>query len=29
MKIVVTGAVGHIGSYIIRELPIKFPKAEY
>jgi UDP-glucose 4-epimerase len=28
MKIVVTGAVGHIGSYIIRELPIKFPKAE-
>jgi UDP-glucose 4-epimerase len=25
MKIIVTGAIGHIGSYIIRELPNKFP----
>ena len=28
MKIVVTGAVGHIGSYLIRELPNQFPGAE-
>lgn len=28
MKIVVTGAIGHIGSYIIRNLPIEFPDAE-
>lgn len=28
MKIVVTGAVGHIGSYMIRELPNQFPGAE-
>lgn len=27
-KIVVTGALGHIGSYIIRELPNAFPRAE-
>jgi UDP-glucose 4-epimerase len=28
MKIVITGAVGHIGSYIIRELGIRYPKSE-
>jgi UDP-glucose 4-epimerase len=28
MKIVVTGALGHIGSRLIRELPVVFPEAE-
>ncbi len=28
MKIVVTGALGHIGSYLIRDLPLHFPDAE-
>jgi nucleoside-diphosphate-sugar epimerase len=28
MKIVITGALGHIGSYLIRELPAYFPDAE-
>ena len=28
MKIVVTGALGHIGSKLIRELPVAFPGAE-
>lgn len=28
MKIVVTGALGHIGSYVIRQLPISFPGSE-
>ena len=28
MKIVVTGAIGHIGSYIIRHLAVQFPGAE-
>ena len=28
MKIVVTGAVGHIGSYLIRDLAFQFPGAE-
>ena len=28
MKIVVTGAIGHIGSYVVRDLGIQFPKAE-
>jgi len=28
MKIVVTGALGHIGSKVIREIPITFPGAE-
>ena len=28
MKIVVTGAIGHIGSYLIRELGIQFPRSE-
>ena len=28
MKIVVTGALGHIGSQLIRELPMAFPEAE-
>jgi nucleoside-diphosphate-sugar epimerase len=28
MKIIVTGALGHIGSLLIRELPNYFPKAE-
>lgn len=27
MKILVTGALGHIGSYLIRRLPIEFPEA--
>ena len=28
MKIVVTGALGHIGSRLIRELPARFPDAK-
>jgi UDP-glucose 4-epimerase len=28
MKIVVTGAIGHIGSYVIRDLVIQFPGSE-
>jgi nucleoside-diphosphate-sugar epimerase len=28
MRIVITGALGHIGSRLIREIPITFPKAE-
>ena len=28
MKIAVTGAIGHIGSYVVRDLGIQFPKAE-
>jgi nucleoside-diphosphate-sugar epimerase len=28
MKIVITGALGHIGSKVIREIPISFPDAE-
>jgi nucleoside-diphosphate-sugar epimerase len=28
MKIVVTGALGHIGSRLIRELPVSFPEAQ-
>ncbi len=28
MKIVVTGALGHIGSALVRRLPLHFPKAE-
>jgi UDP-glucose 4-epimerase len=28
MKIVITGALGHIGSKLIRELPTQFPEAE-
>jgi len=28
MKIIVTGAIGHIGSYLIRDLAIQFPGAE-
>ena len=28
MKIVVTGAIGHIGSYVIRDLGIQFPNAK-
>jgi UDP-glucose 4-epimerase len=28
MKIIVTGSVGHIGSYIVKDLGIQFPKAE-
>jgi UDP-glucose 4-epimerase len=28
MKILVTGALGHIGSYVIRQLPLSFPNAE-
>ena len=28
MKIVVTGALGHIGSYVIRQLPLSFPNSE-
>ena len=27
MKIIVTGAIGHIGSYIIRDLGVFFPDA--
>ncbi len=29
MKIVLTGALGHIGSKLIRDLPLKFPAAEF
>ncbi len=28
MKIIVTGAIGHIGSYVIRDLGIQFPNAK-
>jgi UDP-glucose 4-epimerase len=28
MKIIVTGALGHIGSYVIRQLPFSFPDSE-
>ena len=28
MKIVVTGALGHIGSYVIRDLARQFPNSE-
>lgn len=28
MKIVVTGALGHIGSHVVRDLPTRFPGAE-
>lgn len=28
MKIVVTGAIGHIGSYVVRDLAVQFPGAE-
>src|SRR5712671_2315377 len=28
MKIVVTGALGHIGSHLIRDLPARFPGVE-
>lgn len=28
MKIVITGAVGHIGSYIVRDLPTQFPESK-
>ena len=28
MKIIVTGAIGHIGSYIVRDLGVQFPNAE-
>ena len=28
MKIVVTGALGHIGSYVIRDLAVQFPNEE-
>ena len=28
MKIIVTGAIGHIGSYIVRDFGVQFPKAE-
>lgn len=28
MKILVTGALGHIGSYVIRQLPLSFPNSE-
>lgn len=28
MKIVVTGALGHIGSYVVRDLAVQFPNAE-
>ena len=28
MKILITGALGHIGSFLIRELPNQFPGAE-
>lgn len=29
MRIVITGALGHIGSFLIRELPKKFPNAKF
>ena len=28
MKIIVTGAIGHIGSYIVRDLGVQFPRAQ-
>jgi nucleoside-diphosphate-sugar epimerase len=28
MKVVITGALGHIGSHLIREMPVMFPEAE-
>ena len=28
MKIVITGALGHIGSHVVRQLPVQFPGAE-
>ncbi len=28
MKIIVTGALGHIGSYVVRDLAVRFPGAE-
>jgi UDP-glucose 4-epimerase len=28
MKILVTGALGHIGSYIVRQIPLSFPNSE-
>ena len=28
MKIIVTGAIGHIGSYVVRNLGVQFPNAE-
>ena len=28
MKIAVTGALGHIGSYVIRDLAVQFPDVE-
>jgi len=28
MKIIVTGALGHIGSYVVRDLAVQFPNAE-
>ena len=28
MKIVITGAIGHIGSYVIRDIALQFPNAE-
>ena len=28
MKIIVTGALGHIGSHLIRKLPEAFPESE-
>jgi len=28
MKLILTGALGHIGSYVARELPLQFPGAE-
>jgi len=28
MKLVVTGAIGHIGSYVVRDLASQFPGAE-
>ncbi len=28
MKILITGALGHIGSFVLRQLPLDFPKSE-